>query len=227
MEPSLAIDKVQPTCEFEPHVFTSNRLANRVTLRAPVITMVLAATAIPAELRPLGHATLDFSINACKASDIVENVAGYVPVGIVLGGFGALRAIIVAALISTFAETSQFVMMHRSPSVIDVASNVIGAILGTLVSVRWRIRSPGFKINSWKAVVAATLPFVLVLEVRATSGDTVNNRGATSPGTLEACWKFDENRGRVALDSSGHGLHGRFRNNPMTCCQCDAQCQRA
>lgn len=190
----------------------SDRPKNRIALRVPVITMVLAATAIPVELRPLGHATLDFGI---YAYDVVENIAGYVPVGIVLGGLGPLRAVIVAALIATFAETSQFVMMYRVPSAIDVASNVIGAILGTVVSACWRIRSPGFKISRGRALIAATLAFVVVLWMRATLGDAVNTRGATSPGTLEAFWKLDESHGRVALDSSGHSLHGRFRNEPM------------
>lgn len=187
------------------------RPADRIALRVPVIMLVLAATAIPVELRPLGRATLGLSI---QASDVVANIAGFVPVGIVLGRLGLLRAVIAAALISTFAETSQFVMMHRDPSAIDVASNVIGAILGTVVSTRWRIRSPELRINKWKAVVAAALAFVLVLGVWASSGDVLNGRGATSPGTLEAYWKFDESRGRVALDSSGHELHGNFSNQP-------------
>jgi hypothetical protein len=189
----------------------SNRSANRITLRAPIIAMVLAATAIPVELRSPGQAALDFGI---YDYDVVENVATYVLVGIVLGGLGPLRAVIAAALMATFAETSQFVMMHRTPSAIDAASNVIGAILGTVVSARWKICSPGFRINRWKALLAATLAFVLVLGVWAKSGAPLNTRGVTSPGTLEAHWKLDESRGRVALDSSGHGLHGRCRNEP-------------
>ena len=48
----------------------------------------------------------------------------------------------------------------------------------------------------------------------ATPSGAINARGATSPGTLEAYWKLDESRGRVALDSSGHGLHGQFSNEP-------------
>jgi len=184
---------------------------DRISLRTPVITMVLAATAIPVGFRPLGHATLDFGI---YAYDVVENVALYVPVGIVLGGLGPLQAVIAAALITTFAETSQFVMMYRVPSAIDVASNIIGAILGMVVSARWEIRSPGFTINKWKALVAATLAAVLVLGLWATYGAPLNTRGARSPGTLKAYWKLDESHGSVALDSSGHGLHGRFRNEP-------------
>jgi hypothetical protein len=181
-------------------------------LRAPIIVMVLAATAIPIELRPPGDVALGFDI---YASDVLANVAGYVPVGIVLGGLGPLRAVIAAALIATFAETSQFVMMHRDPSAIDVAANIIGAILGTVISARWSVRAPEFRIDRWRALVAAALALVLLVGVWAMSGDAFNARGVTSPGTLEAYWKLDESRGRDALDSSGHGLNGRFRGEPM------------
>jgi hypothetical protein len=184
---------------------------DKIALRAPVIMLVLAAIAIPVEWRPLGSAKLDFSI---QASDVVANIAGFVPVGIVLGELGLLRAVTVAALLSIFAETGQLVMVHRVPSAIDVVSNVIGGILGTIVSGHWRIHSPEFRINRSRAMAAATLAFALILGVWATSGDAVNARGTTFPGTLEAYWKFDESRGRVALDSSGHGLHGRFNNEP-------------
>jgi len=187
------------------------RPTHRIALRVPVLVLVLAATAIPVELRPLARATLGLGI---QASDVVANIAGYVPVGIVLGDMGVVRAVIAAALISTFAEASQFGMMHRDPSVIDVVANVIGAILGTVVSMRRRIRSPEFRLDKWKAAVAATLAFALVLGVWASSGDALNGRGSTSPGTLEAHWQFDETGGRFALDSSGHALHGKFRNHP-------------
>ena len=70
-----------------------------IGLRIPVITLVLAATAIPVELRPLGRATLGFSI---EAYDVAENIAGFVAVGIVLGEMGFLRAVIVGALISNW-----------------------------------------------------------------------------------------------------------------------------
>jgi hypothetical protein len=188
-----------------------NPSADRITLRGPVITMVLAATAIPVELRPLGRATLS---SHAFASDVAVNVAGYVPVGMVLAGLGQWWAVLTAALMATFAETTQFAMMHRDPSTIDVASNVIGAMLGTVVSARWRIRSPGFRPTRRNAQVAATLAVLVILGVWATSGYAPNARGATSPGTLEAHWRLDEGRGRVALDSSGHGLDGRFSHEP-------------
>jgi hypothetical protein len=135
-------------------------------------------------------------------------------VGIVLGGLGFLKAVIVGALISTFAEASQFFMAHRDPSAIDVVSNVIGTMLGALISTRWRLHSPALRIGNCKAALAAAMAAVLIVGIRVSSGDAVNARGATSPGTLEACWKFDESSGRVASDSSGHKLHGSFRNQP-------------
>ena len=141
--------------------------------------MVLAATAIPVELRPLCYATLNFHI---LASDVMANVAGYVPVGIVLGGLGPLRAVIAASLLSTFAETGQLVMMHRVPSSIDVASNVIGAILGTIIYACWRIRTPGFRLNRWKALVAAALAFMLGHAVLARGLAEASISGSDVPG---------------------------------------------
>jgi hypothetical protein len=173
--------------------------------------MVLAATAIPVEVRPLGHVTVDFGV---FASDVVANIAAYVPVGVVLGEFGLLPAVIATGLMSTFAEASQLVMIHRTTSAIDLASNVTGAFLGAVVSAHWRIRSPGVSINRWRALAAATMAFALVLAVWTAAGPAPNSRGQTTPGTLEAQWEFDESRGRFALDSSGHGLRGKFSNEP-------------
>jgi concanavalin A-like lectin/glucanase superfamily protein/VanZ like protein len=193
-------------------VSNSNRSMSWIALRVPVITMVLAATAIPIELRSPRHVPLGFDI---QASDVVANIAGYVPVGIVLGALGPLRAVIAAALMTAVVEAGQFVMMHRDPSMIDVASNVIGAILGTAISARWGIGSLGLRINRWRALVAATLAVMILFGVWASSGEALNARGVTSPGTLEAYWKLDEGGGRYAFDSSGHGLAGSFSREPM------------
>ena len=192
-------------------LLNSNRRADGIRLRAPAILMVLAATAIPVELRPVSHVALDFGVHA---SDVVANVVGYLPVGIVLGELGLLRAVITAAVMSALAEFSQLAMMHRVCSAIDLASNVIGAFLGAVVSVHWRIRSPSLRINRWNTLVAAAVAFALILLVWAAAGPTPSTRGATSPGTLEAYWKLDETGNRVAFDSSGHALNGRFSNEP-------------
>jgi Concanavalin A-like lectin/glucanases superfamily/VanZ like family len=185
-----------------------------ISWRAPVITLVLAATAIPVELRPLAGVTVDLGLSGVDVSDVLLNVAGYLPVGIVLAEFGLAQAIIAAALLSMFAESSQLVMMHRDPSVIDVTANILGATLGAVISRHWRISSPALRVNRLRALVAAASALVLFFGMWATSGRTPNPRGVTAPGTLEAHWKFDESSGRRVIDSSGHGLNGTLEGRP-------------
>jgi hypothetical protein len=191
--------------------WNGSRPAEGITLKWPVIVLVLAATAIPIELRPQGIAPPGLSV---EADDVLENIAGFLPVGIVLAELGFLRAVGAASLLSTFAETCQLMMVHRDPSAIDVVSNVIGAILGAAISKRWGIQSPVLKINRRRGLAAAVLAFAVPGGVWATSGKAPNTRGVRLPGTLEAYWKFDEGSGQIALDSSGHGLHGTFKNEP-------------
>ena len=193
-------------------VFKNNCPAYAIALRTPVIFMVLAATAIPVELRPPDHLTLSFDI---YAYDFLANIIGYVPVGIVLGKLGFLRAALTAALLSIFAESSQVVMAHRDPTVVDIGANVLGAVLGILMSIRRQIRSPRVKLERWKAVVAIILALVLGFRVWTIGAtDAVNAHGTTMPGTLEAYWRLDEPKGNIALDSSGHDLQGRFSDGP-------------
>jgi VanZ family protein len=47
-----------------------------------------------------------------------------------------------AALLSIFAETSQLVMLYRTPSLTDVATSVLGAILGVIVVARYNLEPP-------------------------------------------------------------------------------------
>jgi len=186
--------------------------ANEIVLRAPVIVLVLAATAIPVEVQPPSHLLVHFNV---FSGDFIANIAGYVPVGIVLAGLSPLRAVATAATMSIGVEASQLFMMHRVAQVPDVVSNVIGAIVGIVVATRSKMHSPALKTDRWVAWTAAALAFLLILEVRIASGAAPNTRGATSPGTLEAHWKLDEGRGLVASDSSGHGLHGSYSKEPI------------
>jgi len=194
-------------------VSNTNRRAVWIKLRAPIILMVLAATAIPVELRPKVHVAVDFSVDAFH---FVANVIGFIPVGFVLGELGLMRAVTAAGLMSAFAEFSQLAMRNRDCSAIDLISNVIGAFLGAVVCVRWRILSPRLRIDRWKMLVAATVALTLILQVWAAAGPTPSARGATFPGTLEAFWKLDEAGGRIAFDSSGHGINGRFSSEPRS-----------
>ena len=81
----------------------------------------------------------------------MENLILYVPVGVVLARLGFWRAVMIATLLSLFAETCQIFMMHRFPSPFDLALNVAGAMTGLLISWRWRIHVPAIRVNVWTA----------------------------------------------------------------------------
>jgi hypothetical protein len=184
--------------------------ANSILLRAPIIMLVVAATAVPIELRPLGHNELDFDVIAL---DVAANVAGYLPIGLALGEFGLLRATIMGALLSILAESCQFMMMYRHPSAIDVFSNALGVVAGASVVVHWNMRKPRLTINRRTAWISAMLALMLIAGAWARTGPP-NIRGAVSVGRLEAHWKLDEKSGQVALDSSMQGLDGKFSDEP-------------
>jgi hypothetical protein len=171
--------------------------------------MVLAATAVPVEFHSPG--TLGFSI---QPGDVVANVAGYVPVGIALAGIAPMRAMLMAAAMTGFAESSQFFMMHRDPSAVDVVANLIGASLGIAIAARWNIRAPGFRLTRWRAMAAVVLAAMLAVGVSVSAGAPLSRQGATAEGELEAHWTFDEPDGHVALDSSGHDVRGTFHHQP-------------
>jgi concanavalin A-like lectin/glucanase superfamily protein/VanZ like protein len=182
-----------------------------IKLRVPVLTMLLAATAVPVDLQLPKHLVLSLGI---FPEDVLSNIAGYLPAGVVLGDLGVSRAVAVASLMSALAETGQLFMMHRQPSAVDIVCNVIGAALGAMLIARSGMASPTLMVTRRKALVAATLAVALVIQRWGTAGFEPNVRGAISPGTLEAHWTFDETEGRIARDSSGHGLHGKFSGEP-------------
>jgi hypothetical protein len=191
-----------------------SRPAERIELRVPAIVMVLAATAIPVELRWPTYEASGFSVSASLVPDVLANILGYLPVGIVFWGLGPLRAAAMAAAVTIFAETTQLAIAHRDPSIIDVLSNIAGALLGMAVASRWKIQLPTLAVSRAKSQIAALLAIMTVVGVWTTLGDALSSRGVISPGRLEAYWKLDESSGRVAEDSSGHALTGRFGTEP-------------
>jgi hypothetical protein len=87
---------------------------------------------------------------------------------------------------------------------------------GLLFSWRWRIHVPEIRVSvqtAWLSVVAALAILGLEAIVRLTAPAdwevlSVNCRGATLSGSLEAHWTFDEMVAGVLFDSSGNGLDG-------------------
>jgi hypothetical protein len=72
----------------------------RIVLGVPVIAMVLAATAVPVEPRSPTYGVSGFGISEPLLSDVLTNILGYVPVGIVLGDLGPFRAVAIAGIVA-------------------------------------------------------------------------------------------------------------------------------
>lgn len=138
--------------------------------------------------------------------DFIENVIGFLPIGVAFANLGLVRAVLWAALLSACAETAQFGMAHRDPSLFDVLANVVGGVLGVLL---WRAASskpPALAISNPLAVAAFFGALAMPLGIWSDAGALRSTRGGTTPGVLEARWSFGEAAGRVGRDSSGHNL---------------------
>jgi VanZ family protein len=175
----------------------------RIDLRAPVMVLILAATAVPVGIRPpigLG--------SAFQLADFIENIVGYVPIGLVLARSGAIRALLLSAALSVFAEASQSVMELRDPSILDISANLLGAISGLVVGKAWGFQ-PLMAWRRWMPVSAAVMAVaIILLDARRALPDS-NPKGSTEAGVLEAHWTFDEPDGSRVVDSSSHRLDGR------------------
>ena len=186
-----------------------------VSLRVPVLTIILAATAFPVGFRPIHQ--FDWHLFSNEAIDTLQNIAGFVPVGFVLAGLGPMWAVITGGMISILAETSQLVMLYRTASLADVATNLLGTILGVILAGRCNLK-PQFIATKGIGAAAAVLAVLLIFGVWywKLPSNWLSYFGTTTAGMgdLEAHWAFDDAGGRIALDSSGNGLHGTFQSEP-------------
>jgi VanZ family protein len=199
-------------------------------LAMPITALVLAVTAVPTRPRaPTLAAISGFDFDPL---DVVENVLGYVPLGAVLGTRTVQSTLGVATAISGLAEVSQFFAEGRSPSLIDLLTNITGAALGWGLGSRFGIPAR-IRINRFRGVIAAALSLVYLSggidfsphDVERNLGfiignpsllsATGNSRGLTTPGRLEAHWKLDDSHDDVTPDSSENGLDGKLINEPM------------
>lgn len=210
----------------------SARQARHLALRVPVIALVLAFTAIPTELRQVdAKAIADVFDFGLDIPDIIANVVGYIPVGLVLASLGRRRAIGLAAAISILAEVTQLFTNGRSPSLIDVATNVLGAAIGIAVYARWKDTPTSLRLSTRASAgalaIAACVCVLLGLQITPDHFDAVwarfiaappwrvvNDRGATRSGRLEAHWSFDGTGGDSVRDDSGNALDGMLVNHP-------------
>jgi VanZ family protein len=215
------------------------RPSRKLSLTLPILVLVLAFTALPADLRPPSGEWPPLTSPSLDVYDIVANVAGYVPVGAVLAARTIWASAAVAAAVSGFAEVTQLFTPGREPSLLDLATNIIGALLGWGAARRWSILPSRIDITRSSAIQAAILALVCGLLVSRVTplefenavgalARTVpvawlpaNERGATVPGKLEAHWTFngdsaqlDGKPGARAVDVSGNGVDGVLVNGP-------------
>jgi VanZ family protein len=199
-------------------------------LEIPVLLLVLGFTAVPAglQLPNAEDVAAGFSVfpSGLHGPDMLANVLGYVPVGVVLGGRGAWRALGIATGVSLFAEIVQLFSVGRAPSFLDLLMNVGGSAMGIALSHKWKPQSVSLGISQRNALVAAAMALAYLgfgawmtprlfeksvatfLKAHSVSRVTVNAAGITSPGRLEAHWDFDEQHSNVVGDSSGNSLNG-------------------
>jgi hypothetical protein len=200
----------------------------RLHPRLPIIALILAFTAVPLDLR-LGPGRA-LNLFAFGIQDVVLNILGYIPVGLVLAPFRATSMFLASLAISGSAELSQIFSVGRSPSLIDVGTNVLGATIGWYVARHLNLSARAIPVRRRAAAVAAVLALSYIafgarfvprdLEDSATAaltsiegwGPTVNARGRTDPGTLEAAWRFDNSTPAKVIDASGNQLDGAFKN---------------
>ena len=124
-----------------------------------------------------------------------------------------------ATAVSGFAEVSQFFADGRAPSVIDLLANVMGAVIGW-----WLGSLSGFpfqvRVTRRRALMAAAVSLAYVIggtDISPRDAErnvrffvdnprliwaSVNRRGVTLPGRLEAHWKLDESHDGLTPDVS-------------------------
>ncbi|MBX3146613.1 MAG: VanZ family protein [Gemmatimonadales bacterium] len=89
-----------------------------------VVTLVPFGFEPPTGLRLVGFATV---------ADVVQNIALFVPLGFVVAFAGRWQPVLIGAGLSLSVELLQQLLPARSPSLIDLVTNTLGAGLGGLV----------------------------------------------------------------------------------------------
>src|ERR1043165_1365346 len=114
--------------------------AQEVRTDVLIAVLILAFTAVPTQVQPLDPQVLrDAYRTQPTLSDVVVNVLGYIPLGFALAYRGSVRALTYACALSVFAEIAQIFCVGRSPDIVDVATNTLGAAIGLTVARKWQI----------------------------------------------------------------------------------------
>jgi VanZ family protein len=202
-----------------------------LSLQLPVIVLLLAFTAVPTEFRlPNWYLVRTVLSPRFAPFDVVANVVGYLPVGAVLANWTKGPMLWTVSVMSLFAEGTQVFSNGRSPSFVDVATNVLGAAIGWALCVWWNVRPRPVPVSRRTGGVAALLAVAyLAVGGAITPSDLedtvaafinappwlpVSDRGATAPGQLEGHWTLDALENATTADSSQNRLTGVVVNHP-------------
>ena len=193
--------------------------------------LILAFTAVPIELRvATQQSVLDaFSLDLFPL-DMAANVLGYVPLGIVLRSRGVWRALLISALLSVFAELTQIFTVDRSPAIVDVAMNLLGASLGLLLPRTLRIVPEKIWVGPARGILAAAAAIAYVFTGSAFTVEaalqraraalevppwmSTNARGSLAAGGVEARLSFDRIDDESVADASANRLRATAVNTP-------------
>jgi hypothetical protein len=135
---------------------------------------------IPVGLR---HPSLRFIDNEFELSDSVNNIILYMPLGIALCGTSLLRALLFGFFLATGAEVWQLACIDRIPSLMDVAGNTCGAVVGYLAATVF-FKATGYNLKTLKIprpLAAAAIPIVIVGTILLVHHPTVSDLSNWSP----------------------------------------------
>ncbi len=155
-----------------PRVRNASQVIRPFTL---ILGAILAVTIIPLGLR---HPSLSLLYVKWNSGDIVGNTLLYIPLGLVSPG-RFRKAVLLAFGVSAGVELTQFIAPSRYPGLLDVVSNVLGAVLGYLMAIAlrrwgWDLRRlPVRTWTGWAALLAGGI-FLAGLAPHEVPGDFSN-----------------------------------------------------
>lgn len=197
----------------------------RLSLQIPLIVLLLAFTAVPTDFRLPNRSLVGTVFYPSFAPfDVFTNVVGYIPVGAVFATATMRQMLWTASAMTLFAEGTQIVANGRSPSFVDVVTNVLGAALGWALWRRSKLTPRPIPVSRRTGGIAAVLAAAYIgaggtitpsdIEdemasfINAPPWLPVSERGATVPGKLEGHWTLDTLVNDATPDSSDNGLTG-------------------
>ena len=156
-----------------------------------------------------GYAAVCRICDGTPGVDVIANVVLFIPlgVGLILAGMRPLRALLVMAGMTTAIELAQLrLVAGRDASVVDIATNLTGALLGVLAGRHWRtLVRPNVRAA---AALAAGAAVAFLAVIAATSV-------ALSPALTPPPWQSNRGPGSE-LRPSGRILDVRVAGEAVT-----------